>query len=274
LPVNSAHLAISKSIYYSVPMVENMAGEPASQLVFHSIRGQLCITSQLSPGQLLTRVRDELMSLPPGLTQGSVVNRLFSRVATPHDSDWTPRMGRLSWDLEGVRVFVHSDSHYIVTPALSGPLHEAELVERAIPRPKLRLAGLHIPAEPVIQVVLRSMEGNTFITLDAEKDHVRQVITDVMPDPVSRSAPNGVAGAMVAALWKRPDMFRSVSLDVGLSSSASDTLWLQHISGESYAFFEGTESEPTAWEIVGRGFFGHHMDKHLRAPSIDTAVPQ
>jgi hypothetical protein len=252
------------------------AGKPASQLVFHSIRGQLCVTSLLAPSQLLARVRDELMSLPPGLAQGSVVNRLFSRVSTPRDSHWTPQIGRLSWHLEGVRVFVHSDSHYIVTPALSGPLYEAELVERLIAKPKQRHAGVETPAvySPVVQVVLQSMEGNVIITLDAEKDDVRQVMRDVVSDPVSRTESNGVAGAMVAALWKRPDIFRSVSLDVGFAVNASNTLWLQHISGENYAFFEGTESEPTSWEIVGPGFFGPHMDKHLRTPSVDTAVPQ
>jgi hypothetical protein len=185
-------------------------------------------------------------------------------------------MGRLSWHLEGVRVFVHSDSHYIVTPALSGPLYEAELVERAIAKPKQRHAGLGEPTLylPAIQVVLQSMEGNVIITLDAEKDDVRQVMRDVVSNPGWRTESNGVAGAMVAALWKRPDIFRSVSLDVGLAVDATDTLWLQHISGENYAFFEGTESEPTSWEIVGPGFFAPHMDKHLRTPSVDTAVPQ
>jgi len=249
-------------------------GQPASQLVFHSLRGQLCVTSMLSPRHLLAQVRDELISLPPGLPQGSVVNRLFSRVATPRDTHWSPRVGHLTWHLESVRVFVHSDSHYIVTPALLGTFQEAELVERAVLSPKQRSASLENPAAdpPRIQVVLQNLEGNIVITLDADKDDVRQVITDVMSHPASRAESNSVAGAMMAVLWSRPDVFRSVSLDVGLVDTTSDTLWLRHISGENYAFFEGTESDPTSWEIVGRGFFGPHMDKHFRRPRLDTVA--
>jgi hypothetical protein len=240
--------------------------EPRSQVVFHSILGQLCLTSVLPPMRLLDEVRGELGALPAGLTPSEVASRLFARISNGADPEWTPHIGHVLWGLPGIRVSVHTDIEYFITSVGWDGLLRPESVELPTERiygwMKKKHRGAFAYSD--VQVVLQNMVGNIVIIVDAKKDAVRHLLIDTVSNPELRRLSSSTSGAIVARLWRDSRIARSMSIDVEYPEGTPDTLWLRHLSGETYALSEGSNPDPSHWQIVGRRFLGSRVERHLR----------
>jgi len=240
--------------------------KPRSQAVFHSIVGQLCLTSVLTPERLVEEVRTEFAALPPGLAPAEVASRLFARVSNGADSDWDPQISHVSWGLPGIRVSTHSDFEYVITSVmwdgLARPESFALPVEKTFGWMKRNQSATD--AAFATQVVLQNMVGNIIVVVDAKKDTIRQLLMDTVSNPQLRQLSSATSGAIVASLWRDTKIARAMSIDVGYPKGTPNTLWLRHLSGETYSLSEGSDPHPSHWQIVGRGFLGPHVERQLR----------
>jgi hypothetical protein len=240
--------------------------QPMSQLVFHSVVGQLCLTSVLPPEELLREVREELSHIHAGHSPAEVASRLFSRVSSDTGDSWSPQIGHVLWGLPGVRVSSHSGAHYVITSVMWEGLeapHSVELAPLKSDRLFGRLATAMFPS-PDTQVVLQNMVGNIIVIVDEPKDTVRDILMDAVSNPRLRRHSASVAGAVLSALWRDDRVSRSMIIDVGFPEGTPDTLWLRHLSGETYAFSEGVDPTPSEWQIVGKSFLGPHLERQLK----------
>lgn len=237
-----------------------------SQLVFHSLVGQLCLTTTLSPERLLREVRTEFTQLHAGNAPAEVASRLFARVSNASDSEWYPHISHLLWDVPGIRVSVHSDTQYLMTSVMWDGHAEHESFELPAEKAHSWMRTMHsvIYTESDIQVVLQNMVGNIVVILDWQKDAARDALLSAVSDPQLRRSSASVSGAIVARMWRDSHVRSSMSIDVGYPEGTPDTLWLRHLSGETYALSEGADPQPSDWKIVGRSFLGPSLERHLR----------
>jgi hypothetical protein len=245
----------------------NQSSQPKSQLVFHSILGQLCLTTVLPPERLLGEVRAELSKIRAGHSPAEVASRLFSRVSSDPENSWSPQIGHVLWGLPGIRVSAHSDSHYVMTSVMWDGLeapHSLELPAARSDRLRERLSNVMFSSSDV-QVVLQNMVGNIIVIVDAQKDAVRDILIEAVSNPRLRRNSSSVAGAVLSALWRDQKASNSMCIDVGFPEGTPDTLWLRHLSGETYALSEGVAPEPSQWQIVGKSFLGPHLERQLRS---------
>jgi hypothetical protein len=239
---------------------------PTSQIIFHSIVGQLCVTSPQSLPTLSRDVRSTLTNLRQGVSTAQVAAQLFARVSAAGGAAWKPEIRHVSWDLPGVRVSVHSESSYVLTRIgveTSGKLESIDLL------PKKSVARIGWVAEAMMpssetRVVLQSMLGNIVIDVDRRKSVIQEIVLGAVSEPSLRHKPSILAGAILSSLWDLPGVLSSMEVDVGQVPGTPDTLWLRHLSGQTYAYCEGTDPDPAKWQIVGQGFLGPHLERHLR----------
>jgi len=240
---------------------------PTSQVIFHSIVGQLCVTSPLSLPTLSREVRSTFTNLRQGVSPAQVAAQLFARVSAADTGAWKPEIGHVSWDVPGVRVSVHSESSYVLTrigAETSGKLESIDLL------PKKSAARIGWVAEAIMpssetRVVLQSMLGNIVIDVDRRKSVIQDIVLGAVSEPSLRHKPSVLAGAILGSLWDLPGVLSSMEVDVGSAPGTPDTLWLRHLSGQTYAYCEGTDPDPANWQIVGQGFLGPHLERHLRS---------
>jgi hypothetical protein len=115
-----------------------------------------------------------------------------------------------------------------------------------------------------VQVVLQNMVGNIIVIVDGQKDAIRNVLMGAVSNPQLRRNSSSVAGAVLSALWRDHKASNSMCIDVGFPEGTPDTLWLLHLSGETYALSQGAIPEPSQWQIVGKSFLGPHLERQLR----------
>jgi hypothetical protein len=248
---------------------------PSSQIIFHSIVGQLCVTSPLSVPTLLGEVRSTLKNLRQGVSPAQVAAQLFARVSTADGAAWKPEIGHVSWDVPGVRVSVHSESSYVLTRI--GVETSAKLESIDLP-PKKSAARIGWVAEAMMpssetRVVLQSMLGSIVIDVDRRKSVIQGIVLGAVSEPSLRHKPSVLAGAILGGLWDLPGVLSSMKVDVGPVPGTPDTLWLRHLSGQTYAYCEGTDPDPAKWQIVGQGFLGPHVERHLRSSYGSGSAP-
>jgi hypothetical protein len=243
---------------------------PSSQLVFHSLVGQLCLTSTLPPKRLLHEVKTEFSQLHAGVSPAEVASRLFSRVSNASDPEWIPRISHELWDVPGIRVSVHSDTHYLVTSIKWDGQAEHESWNLSVEKTKGWMRRKHALryTSSDIQVVLQSMVGNIVVILDWRKDAARDALLSAVADPTLRRSSTSISGAILAKMWRDATLLQSMSIDVGYPEGTPDTLWLRHLSGETYALSEGIDPHPSEWQIVGKSFLGPSLERHLRISAV------
>jgi len=243
--------------------------QPASQLIFHSFVGQLCLTTPLEPHRLREEVRLVLNLTRAGEPPAGVVARLFARVSLAGGTDWVPELSQVSWDLPGLRVSFHSDSNYVLAPIGVHGSPEFESIELASPDtpafPRSSETAGSPPAD--VQIVLQSMLGDITVVCNVPRSVARDLLMEKVSDTAWRQRPSAVAGSILHALWQNPQVLASMEIDLGYPQPTPDTLWLRHLSGETYAYAEGAEILPAWMGIVGRTFMGPHLERHLQLPT-------
>jgi hypothetical protein len=111
--------------------------------------------------------------------------------------------------------------------------------------------------------VFQSIVGDVVITAHGDRERYRLLLIDAATDPLLCQRFSAVIGGMMRRLAREAEAPLSIEIDVEPVLSTPDTLWLRHLSDETYAFAEGEDLGPDDWEIVGRGFRSSRLHRHL-----------
>lgn len=237
-----------------------------SELVFHSLLGQLCLTVPLPADDLRDRVMSTVTSQSEWLPPERLAGLLLGRMALMGDEEWTPGLSHVQSGAPGVRVSCHSMTEYLVSDIPGGSSGWLEAV--AIPSPSPTRGALASPQRgssplPAHVVVFQTMLGEIVFAVPSGLSDIRQVILDHVSRALTQHRPTLVAGSLLRALAQTPSADRHLSVDLSPPELTENTVWLRHLSGGTYVCAEGRVPQADEWEVVGQRFLDSRFERQL-----------
>ncbi len=237
-----------------------------SELVFHSLLGQLCLSVPFAAQELRNQVMDTLTSLSEWLPPERVAGLLLGRMALAGREDWPLELSHVQSGAPGVRVSCHSVTEYLVSDI---PGRGAESLEAIrLPAPPQNRGLLAVPRRgsnsPSAHVmVFQTMLGEIVFTVPSGLPDLRHTIVNHVSQALSLQRPTLVAGSLLRALAQTPPANRHLTVDLSSPELTEDTVWLRHLSGGTYVYAEGRSPQAEQWEVVGQKFLDSRFERQL-----------